>query len=409
MKFEMVCNNCGSIHSDESGLYQCPFCKGAMTIRYMENGLARKEGDRTQRWRGMWMYKESLPIVSDHPVTLGEGATPLVFLENWSGLATNVYAKTETTNPTGTYKDRPASVSVSRAKELGARGVTVASDGNAAPAVAAFAARAGLPCVVFMPRETPKERCIQTAAFGALILLLEGNINDCLDQAAKAAKAFNLHNCSTTQGENPYQVEGDKTIAFEIVDQLGFCPDWVAVPIGGGSLLTGVVKGMAELREAGRIKSMPRILAVQAEACAPFVRAFQKGEPVRREEHPRPTLALTIAVPYPPDNVQAMKALKSVNGDAVAVSEDDLSKTVLDLSTRYGVLAEPSGAASLAGVSRRGREGFFSEGETVVSVITGTGLKSLGIFAGELQEKGWEMPTLPNDERTVHAYLKTML
>ncbi|GAB1428547.1 hypothetical protein MASR2M17_19770 [Aminivibrio sp.] len=165
----------------------------------------------------------------------------------------------ETANPTGTYKDRPASVSVSRARELGAKGVIVASDGNAAPAVAAYAARAGLACVVFMPGETPRERLQQTAAYGANILLLDGDINDCLDRAKDVGVFLNFHNCSTTVSLNPYQVEGDKTIAYEIVDQLGFCPDWITVPIGGGSLLSGIVKGLKEMREAGKISRLPKL------------------------------------------------------------------------------------------------------------------------------------------------------
>ncbi|GAB1486316.1 hypothetical protein MASR2M79_13650 [Aminivibrio sp.] len=147
---------------------------------------------------------------------MGEGDTPLVPLVNWNKTSSRIYVKMETANPTGTYKDRPASVSVSRARELGAKGVIVASDGNAAPAVAAYAARAGLPCVVFMPGDTPRERLQQTAAYGANILLLDGDINDCLDRAKDAGVFLNFHNCSTTVSLNPYQVEGDKTIAYEM-------------------------------------------------------------------------------------------------------------------------------------------------------------------------------------------------
>lgn len=410
MKFKMVCRSCESVFEDKDGIYTCPACGGALTIRYVKNALANKERPAEKKTSGLWKYVDNLPLVSGSPVSLGEGGTPLIFLEDWGGLETKIFVKTETTNPTGSYKDRPATVSVSRAKELGARGVTVASDGNAAPAVAAFAARAGLPCVVFMPQETPKERYLQTAAYGALIILIDGDINDCLDRAEEAAENFNLHNCSTTQKVNPYQVEAEKTIAYEIVEQLGYCPDWISVPVGGGSLLTGIVRGMEELREAGKINALPKVIAVQAKACAPFVRAFEAGTEIEREKNPLPTVALTIAVPFPPDGVQAMEAMRLIGGTAVSVTEEELLHTVKMLAGKFGVLAEPSGAASLVGVGRLAEEkGFFSASDTVVSVITGTGLKSLDVFSFKSGDSSDAMVSLPNDAEAVSMFLKKRL
>lgn len=402
MKFKIVCDSCGSIYGEHEGHYRCPSCGGILSVQYLKQNESQRKDEQPKR--GMWKYGDCLPLVSNNPVSMGEGDTPLVPLVNWNKTSSRIYVKMETANPTGTYKDRPASVSVSRARELGAKGVIVASDGNAAPAVAAYAARAGLPCVVFMPGDTPRERLQQTAAYGANILLLDGDINDCLDRAKDAGVFLNFHNCSTTVSLNPYQVEGDKTIAYEIVDQLGFCPDWITVPIGGGSLLSGIVKGLKEMREAGKIARLPKLLAVQAEACAPFVRAFESNTPIVRERNPLPTCALTITVPYPPDGLQAMEALHAVDGAVAAVSEEELLRTVELLASTQGLLAEPSGAASLAGRDKKEREGLFEEGSTIVSVITGTGLKTLDIYGERLDMT--RLVSLPNTADAVLSHVE---
>ena len=188
------------------------------------------------------------------------------------------------------------------------------------------------------------------------------------------------------------------------MDQLGFCPDWITVPIGGGSLLSGIVKGLKEMREAGKIGRLPKLLAVQAEACAPFVRAFESNTPIVRERNPLTTCALTITVPYPPDGPQAMMALHAVDGAVAAVSEEELLRTVELLASTQGLLAEPSGAASLSGRDKKEREGLFKEGSTIVSVITGTGLKTLDIYGERLDMT--RFVSLPNTADAVLSHVE---
>jgi len=404
LKFRMRCCSCGTEFGCNENLARCSTCGGVLSVKYKELDFASISGNFNSNFQGMWKHIAVLPIISDKPVTLGEGGTPLVHLEGWTRMGSRIFAKLETMNPTGTYKDRPASVSVSRALEMGARGITVASDGNAAPAVAAYAANANIPCVVFMPKGTPKERTIQACAYGAKNILVIGDINDCLNRAEDAAKYLGFVNCSTAVTVNPYQIEADKTIGFEIVEQLGHCPDWISLPLGGGSLLCGMIKGLRELFKARVIEKMPRIIVSQAEVCSPFVRAFKSGLPICREDKQSPTLALTIAVPYPPDGAYAMDALKSVKGDAVAVTEEELLVTIDRLARKYGILAEPSGAASLAGLVRKEKEGIFEEGAEIVVVITGTGLKTLEIFSKELQKD--PMACLPNDPNIIISHIK---
>jgi threonine synthase len=376
-KFHMHCQSCGADYDAHQSLYRCPACKGRLWVHF-DQQIAFDE-DATER--GMWRYRKHLPLVNeDDFVTLGEGDTPLVELTHETSRA---FLKTESINPTGTYKDRPASLAVSRARELGALGVTVASDGNTAPAVAAYAAKAGLDCVVFMPKETPVYRYSQAAAFGARIMLIEGNVNDCLELANQLSHTAGYHHCSTAGYVNPYQFEANRTISYEIVQGLGDAPDWVSLPLGGGGLLIGLHLGFKELYAAGKTSRIPRLLPVQSAACAPFVRAAETNQPVRKWDEQVNTIAFPIAVPYPPDGDAALACLAESKGKAIAVTDDHLLKSVRYLASRYGVFAEPAGAVSFAGYLMAREKQIIQEDETLVGVISGTGLKSMETFIGE--------------------------
>jgi threonine synthase len=395
MKYELVCQKCKRCYPPKSGFYVCPDCKSQLKIRYFDQAV---NFDNNNNLSGVFRYWSKLPLEEECFITMGEGATPTFLVDHDYLSGSEIWIKNESLNPTGTYKDRPASVAVTKAKELGAKGVVVASDGNAAPAVAAYAAKGDLPCVVLMPQRTPELRYLQAGAYGAKIILIDGDINDCLDIARDLSEKIFYHNCCTSNTVNPYQIEGNKTISFELFEKLGFLPDWVSVPVGGGGLLSAMVKGFLELKISGKIEGIPKILAVQAERCAPLVKAFSGDGIVRKIEMVQDTVALTIALPYPPDGAMALDYLQKSNGFAISVSEDEIIKGVFDLSKNHGVLAEPSGAVSYSGLKKAIITQIIKPGEKCVAIITGTGLKSIDVFRGGL-----------NDIRFCKADLKQVL
>ncbi len=398
MKYKLVCDSCQRFFPSDSGLYVCPGCQSRLRVEYTDS---RVDFSNSGSLPGIFRFLPKLPLDGESFISLGEGITPAILLEDTIQMGVKIWIKNESLNPSGTYKDRPAAVSVSKAKELDAKGVVVASDGNAAPAVAAYAAKGGLPCIVLMPQKTPELRYLQAKAYGAQIFLVKGTINDCLDMAMEIANETEYHNCSTSNSANPYQIEGNKTISFEIADQFLDIPDWVAVPVGGGGLLSGVVKGFEELKEGKVIDKIPKMLAVQAKNCAPLVEAFSRNDVVRKLEDTRETIALTIALPYPPDGDMALGYLKRSDGFAVAITEEEIMQGVFRLSSRHGIIAEPSGAVSFAGLLSAVAQGIIQPGERCVAVVTGTGLKTIEIY----REDQGNIRRVPKDVKNILAHL----
>lgn len=401
MKYKLFCDACGEAFPPESGLYTCKNCQSRLRVEYTDQKV---DFSSHERLPGIFRFLKKLPLEEESFISMGEGLTPAVPLEDELSADVKVWVKNESLNPTGTYKDRPAAVAVSKARELGAKGVIVASDGNAAPAVAAYAARGGLACVVLMPVNTPELRYLQAKAYGSRIFLVEGNINDCLDMAAEIASETEYHNCCTANKVNPYQIEGNKTIAFEIADQFKELPDWVIVPVGGAGLMSAVAKGFEELKKGEVAGRIPRILAVQASNCAPFVEAFLKNEVVvKKLKDVKESIALTIALPYPPDGDMALEYLRENGGSAVAVTEEEIMAAVLRLSSRHGILSEPSGAVSFAGLKKAFSRGIIRPGEKCLAVVTGTGLKTIDFFRGS---GGKNIKTVSKNTKQVLAHLK---
>jgi len=295
--------------------------------------------------------------------------------------------KDETQNPTGTYKDRPAAMGVSKAIEIGSGKVIIASDGNAGPATAAYCARAGLKCFVLMPADTPVERNVQTILYGANLILIENStVSDCIDLITDLSESYEWTHLTTAAAVNPYHFEGTKTIAFEIAEDLEWnTPDWVVMPAGGAGLSAAVWKGFLEIMEAGIITELPRILAVQAEGCAPLVKAFKEGKKkVERWENPS-TLAKAISVPFPLDGELALRAIRDSGGSAISVSDVEMVRAAGVMARLEGIFAEPTGAASVAGLAKALEEGIISKKESVVALVTGTGLKEITSFGKLLQ------------------------
>jgi len=252
-----------------------------------------------------------------------------------------------------------------------------------------------------MPKNTPSCRYTQAASFGTKIFLIDGSVNDCIDLSNKITEIKGYHNCTTASTVNPYQIEANKIISYEIIEKLGYSPDWVAVPVGGGGLLVGMMRGFQELYNSKKISSVLRILAVQAEACSPFVDAYVSDKHIIKWEGVFKTKAFLIAVPYPLDGDIALDFLKQSGGHAIAIKEKEIIRLVNDLAQNMGILAEPAGGISFAGILEARRKEIIKKQENCVAVITGTGLKSLDIF-NKLQKSIY---SFPNDIKQMLDFL----
>ncbi|MCA1688614.1 MAG: threonine synthase [Actinobacteria bacterium] len=353
----LACHRC-SWRGQISNLYACPACDSSLLVAY----AGTYEPSDSTGDQGIWRYRSFLPVAAD-PVTLGEGATPLLEarrLDPSGGLM----LKNETVNPTGSFKDRPVAVAATVARELGLSGLLCASTGNTGVAVAAYAARAGLPAVCVVPETTPAAKMLQIEAVGARIVRVRGNYSDAYELARAAAEDYGWANLTSTY-VNPYMLEGDKTVAFELFEQLGErVPDWVLVPVGAGPLLAAIHKGFEELGVSG-----PRMVAVQAAGCAPVVRAFEAGaEEVREWEHSVETSASSIADPlrgYPEDGTRTLSVVRESGGEAVAVSEEETRQATIDLARSEGLLVEPGAAVAVGAHGKLADQEVIREGESL--------------------------------------------
>jgi threonine synthase len=363
----LACHRC-TWRGEISNLYACRACGSSLSVTY-PGTYELSDGTDDE---GIWRYRTFLPVAED-PVTLGEGDTPLLEarrLDPSGGLL----LKNETVNPTGSFKDRPVAVAATVAQQLGLSGLLCASTGNTGVAVAAYAARAGLPAVCVVPESTPAAKMLQIEAVGARIVRVKGNYSDAYELARAAAEDYGWANLTSTY-VNPYMLEGDKTVAFELFEQLGErVPDWVLVPVGAGPFLAAIHKGFEELGVSG-----PRMVAVQAAGCAPVVRAFEAGaKEVREWEDPVETAASSIADPlrgYPEDGTRTLSVVRESGGEAVTVSEEETRKATIDLARSEGLLVEPGAAVAVAAYRKLADQGSIREGETAVIVLTGHGLK----------------------------------
>lgn len=311
-------------------------------------------------------------------VTLGEMGTPLLTLERICD--TGVYAKAEWCNPTGSFKDRGAAMAMSWTVALGARSVVAASTGNNAASVAAYAARAGLPCVLFVPAGTSDAKVVQAIAAGASLLEVDGSFSDCHRLAQRFADETPDATNLTSTYASPLMTEAHKSIAYELVDDLGTAPGSVVIPLGAGPMLAGIVKGFEELARAGRIPAPPMPVGVQATGCSPIVEAFehQRAE-VLAWEPPATTVAASIADPltgYAGHGTRTLALLRRHGGTAIAVDDAGILEAARDLGTGEGVVCEPAAAATLAALRRHG-----GLPRPCVLVLSGHGLKDPAALA----------------------------
>ncbi|OQB23290.1 MAG: Threonine synthase [Firmicutes bacterium ADurb.Bin182] len=375
------CTLCGS-EFEYKELTTCPGCgeKGILDIifDYHKTGAVfnRSTLARDRRF-DIWRYKALLPVKGEgFEKYLRVGWTPLYrsnSLEKELGIK-ELYIKDDGINPTGSLKDRASGVAVAKAFELGYRTVACSSTGNAASSLAGNAARLGLKSVIFVPQRAPEGKVAQLLIFGAKVVSVIGDYRDTFNLSKAAIDKYGWYNRNA--GINPVMVEGKKTVALEIAEQLDFEPsDWVAVSVGDGCTIGGVYKGFYDLYKLRMIDRIPKILGVQSTGCSPFVDAA--GDLAALKPAEEDTLADSIAVGIPRNPVKAMRAVSESGGKWLAVSDDLILDTMRVLGRMEGVFSEPAGAAAAAGVRQAVEQGIIKPGETVTAISTGSGLKDV--------------------------------
>ena len=399
------CTLCGRVSPATPLTTTCPHCGGILDIEYdydyIRDGIAKNplsgRNDPT-----MWRYMEFLPVegVGTRP-RLRVGGSPLYRAENLEkalGIR-ELWIKDDGQNPTASLKDRASAMAVVKACEAGRTTIACSSTGNAASSLAGNAAAAGLRTFIFVPSRAPKGKVAQLMMFGATVILVEGSYEDTFRISAEAIDRWGWYNRNAAI--NPYLMEGKKTVSLEIAEQLGFkMPDYVAVSVGDGCTIGGVWKGFKDLHSAGLIDRLPRIISVQATGCCPINTAAAAGtmDWVPQEEN---TLADSIAVGVPRNPVKALKAIRESNGVVVNVTDEEIMAAMRLLGSKAGVFAEPAGATGTAGVKKALETGLIERDASVVSIVTGNGLKDV---ANAIKAAGEPMSIAPDMDTLLKAF-----
>ncbi|MBA3571962.1 MAG: threonine synthase [Pyrinomonadaceae bacterium] len=382
----LECAACGLEHKAQRLHNLCRECGKPLLVRYdLERaGRSLTKQSLSGRRADMWRYREVLPVESDeNVVTLGEGWTPLLRTERLGqklGLR-NLYIKDESQNPTQSFKARGMTAAVSMARELGARKLAVPSAGNAAGALAAYSARAGLECFIFMPSDTPRANVVECEQTGAHVSLVEGLITDCGAEVGRRKEAEGWFDVSTLK--EPYRIEGKKTLGYELAEQLDWTlPDVIVYPTGGGTGLIGMWKAFDEMEKMGWIgPERPRMVTVQAAGCAPIVRAFEEGKRFAEEFPNAATVASGLRVPRAIGDFLIIDALRESAGAAIAVTDEELIAATREIGAAEGLFCAPEGAACLPALRKMIEAGQVKPEERVVLFNTGAGVKYLESFS----------------------------
>ncbi len=376
MDWHLECSNCGTNYPPDGLMGVCASCGKPLLVRYPLRTHGMKERAEVRRGSGMWRYRTFLPLeAGEEPITLGEGDTPLLPAPRLASALNlgDIWLKDEAANPTGSFKARGLSAAVTRAVHAGATGFTLPTAGNAGVAASAYAARAGVPVRVFAPRTTPLTILSQIVAFGGDLVLLDGHIGDCGKASRAYAAETGAVDLSTLR--EPYRIEGKKTLALEIAMQLNWVlPAAIIYPTGGGTGLIGMWKGFQELEAAGWVTGPPpRMYSVQAEGCAPIVRAYEAGaDHAEPWQDPR-TAASGLRVPAALGDALILHAIRESGGSAVAVAEETLMELASFATRQEGVDCSPEGGAAIAGALELKRRGSIADDEQVIVFNTGAG------------------------------------
>ena len=376
----LSCSRCGEDYDAGQLMNLCPACEKPLLARYDLAKAARTltKDSLGEREPSLWRYEEVLPIRKrTAQLKLGEGWTPLV---RANGLGSKIdcpdtLIKDESLNPTGSFKARGLVMAVGRAFELGAEELAIPSAGNAAGAMSAYAAKAGLPAHVYMPQDVPATFRVECSNLGAQVTLVDGLITDCGAKVREKVEQFGWFDVSTLK--EPYRIEGKKTLGYEVVEQLGWrMPDVIIYPTGGGTGLVGMWKAFDEMEEMGLVGSeRPRMVSVQSDGCAPMVQAFEQGEEFAQPWQGAKTIADGLRVPAAVGDFLILDAVRSSDGVALAVTDEEMLECAKLMGEHTGIFPAPEGAATLAGQRKLLTSGWLRGDETVVLFNTGTGLK----------------------------------
>ena len=388
------CVKCGKQYDAVPNLTNCA-CGGILDIvydyDYIKKNLTKEK--LSSRPHTMWRYRELLPVEEDTPDTpLRVGWSPLYEADRLGDMlgVKKLWIKDDGQNPTASLKDRASAMAVAKAKEAGAKIIACSSTGNAASSLAGNAAAAGLRTFIFVPERAPKGKVAQLMTFGANVISVQGNYEETFELSKKAIDKWGWYNRNAAI--NPYLSEGKKTVSLEIAEQLDWqMPDYLAISVGDGCTIAGVWKGLKDLYAIGFIDKLPRLISAQAEGCHPINRAIADNAPwAPMEEN---TLADSIAVGVPRNADKALMAIRESNGIVVNVTDEEIMAAQKLLGTTCGVFGEPAGVTGTAGLKKLCEQGVIGANDTVVSVVTGNGLKDVANaikFCGEPMK-------LPND------------
>ena len=376
---------CGAPSLDPRREHHLCQCGAPLFARYdLDRARAWKRDTLAGRDANMWRYRELMPLFDgEDPLTLGEGWTPLIHASRLGrelGIE-RLLVKDESLNPTNSFKARGLSAAVTRAKYLGAQILSVPSAGNAANAMAAYAAAAGLQAKVFMPRDVKVPFIRECELYGAEVHLVDGLITDAGRIAAERGKPLGWYDVSTLK--EPYRIEGKKTMAYELGEQLGWSfPDWIVYPTGGGTGMVGMWKAFEEMERIGwkPATTRPRMVSVQAEHCAPIVRAFEDGAERSEMWVNAKTIADGLRVPKAVGDFLVLRAVRESGGTAIAVTDADMVRGMRELGSREGISSAPEGGAALHAVKVLLKDGRMKPSDSVVVFNTGGALKYLDVL-----------------------------
>lgn len=384
-RFHFRCTECGARFEENDVRLVCPSCARQQQPGGVVRGVLEVVLDELpKRWptgpaSGPEFLQAFLPIRSPESLPpLAVGATPLLEVPRLRRALNmpRLWVKDDTRNPSGSTKDRASLLVVTKAREYGFTTIAAASTGNAATALAAVAAAAGIRAVVFVPRSAPEAKLVQMLNYGALVLPVEGTYDDAYELCLAACRQFDWYNRNTAL--NPFTIEGKKTAALEIAAAITpGSPDAVLVPTGDGVILAGMAKGFADLKRCGLLPSVPRLIAVQPEGSAAIARAVQQGQDTITPVPDAASVADSLTVQAPRNALQCIRAVQASGGAGVTVPDEAIVRAIADLARQTGVFAEPAGATALAGLHAALEQKLVARDERVVLLVTGTGLKDV--------------------------------
>jgi threonine synthase len=374
LMYHLECVNCGATYPADEILYNCIKCGHLLAVKYQLEKISVSRDVWNSRPLSVWRYRELLPVRIE-PVTLHEGGTPLYHLKKLGeemGLP-YLYAKHEGMNPSGSFKDRGMTVGVSMALQLGKKSVACASTGNTSASLAVYAAKAGIPAIVLLPAgKVAVGKVAQALMHGAKVISIRGNFDRALEMVHDLCLTHGLYLLNSM---NPFRLEGQKTIGFEALDQLGEIPDRFVLPVGNAGNISAVYKGFLELQELGFLDRLPMMTGIQAEGSSPVVRAIRENLPEVIPETNPETVATAIRIGAPVNAEKALTAIRKTGGIAASVTDEEILRMQRDLARKEGIGVEPASAASVAGIRKLVELGIIDRNERIVCVVTGHLLK----------------------------------